>query len=151
MTIRSIDPEADLVRQYYDDIGKSRPLSRERERELAAQIKAGDRSARDELVLANLRFVVEVAYSYRRCGLSLPELISAGNVGLITAAERFDGTRGLKFISYAVWWIRQSMLQSISEQVHTVRLPVNQLRLLTAASKASGQGPVSVETNHRLG
>ena len=131
------DPEIDLVRKYFDDISKSKPLSRERERELADRIQAGDQRARDDLVLANLRFVVDVAKSYVHRGLSLAELISAGNVGLIKAAERFDGSRGLKFISYGVWWIRQSILQAISEQSRTVRLPLSQLSLISDVSKAS--------------
>ena len=131
------DTEIDLARQYFDDIAESKPLSRERERELSDRIKAGDRQARDDLVLANVRFVINVAKTYVHRGLSLPELIGAGNVGLITAAERFDGTRGLKFISYAVWWIRQSILKAISEQSRTVRLPLSQLSLISDVSKAS--------------
>ena len=99
--------------------------------------------ARDELVNANLRFVIDVAKNYQNRGLSLSDLISAGNVGLLTAAERFDGTKGYKFISYAVWWIKQSVLQSIAEHARTVRLPLNKLSLLKDISKASrklGQG-----------
>ena len=121
-----------LLRSYFKDITATAavPLSRAREVELAARIQAGDAAARDELVQANLRFVVEVATHYQYRGLPLPDLISAGNVGLLRAAERFDGTRGYKFISYAVWWIRQSMGQTLAEQAHTVRLPGHKMALL---------------------
>ena len=132
-----------VLRSYFDDIAHSEPLSREREVELSARIKDGDMEARDELVQANLRFVIDVAKNYQNRGLSFSDLISAGNLGLMTAAERFDGTRGYKFISYAVWWIRQSILQTIAEHVRTVRLPLNKLSLLKDISKASrrlGQG-----------
>ena len=135
--------EKDILRLYFDDIAESKPLSREREVELAARIQQGDMAARDELVQANLRFVVDVAKNYQNRGLSLSDLISAGNLGLLTAAERFDGTKGYKFISYAVWWIRQSILQSIAEHARTVRLPLNKVSLLKDISKASrklGQG-----------
>ena len=111
-TIQEIlSDEETTLRLYFDDIADSRPLSREREVELAARIQEGDMVARDELVNANLRFVIDVAKNYQNRGLSLSDLISAGNVGLLTAAERFDGTKGYKFISYAVWWIKQSVLQ----------------------------------------
>ena len=143
-TIQEIlSDEETTLRLYFDDIADSRPLSREREVELAARIKEGDMVARDELVNANLRFVIDVAKNYQNRGLSLSDLISAGNVGLLTAAERFDGTKGYKFISYAVWWIKQSVLQSIAEHARTVRLPLNKLSLLKDISKASrklGQG-----------
>jgi RNA polymerase primary sigma factor len=132
-----------VVRCYFDDIAASRPLSREREVELSAWIKQGDLQARDELVNANLRFVVDVAKNYQNRGMPLSDLISAGNLGLLVAADRFDGTRGYKFISYAVWWIRQSILQTIAEQVRTVRLPQNRLGLLNDIAKAGrrlGQG-----------
>ena len=131
------DRESSTLRAYFDDIADSEPLSREREVELSARIKDGDMVARDELVQANLRFVIDVAKNYQNRGLSFPDLISAGNLGLMTAAERFDGTRGYKFISYAVWWIRQSILQTIAEQVRTVRLPLNKLSLLKDISKAT--------------
>ena len=143
-TIQEIlSDEETTLRLYFDDIADSRPLSREREVKLAARIQEGDMVARDELVNANLRFVIDVAKNYQNRGLSLSDLISAGNVGLLTAAERFDGTKGYKFISYAVWWIKQSILQSIAEHARTVRLPLNKLSLLKDISKASrklGQG-----------
>ncbi len=131
------DRESSTLRAYFDDIADSEPLSREREVELSARIKDGDMEARDELIQANLRFVIDVAKNYQNRGLSFPDLISAGNLGLMTAAERFDGTRGYKFISYAVWWIRQSILQTIAEHVRTVRLPLNKLSLLKDISKAT--------------
>ena len=130
------DRESSTLRAYFDDIADSEPLSREREVELSARIKDGDMEARDELIQANLRFVIDVAKNYQNRGLSFPDLISAGNLGLMTAAERFDGTLGYKFISYAVWWIRQSILQTIAEHVRTVRLPLNKLSLLKDISKA---------------
>jgi RNA polymerase primary sigma factor len=143
-TIQEIlSDEETTLRLYFDDIADSRPLSREREVELSGRIQEGDIVARDELVNANLRFVIDVAKNYQNRGLSLSDLISAGNVGLLTAAERFDGTKGYKFISYAVWWIKQSILQSIAEHARTVRLPLNKLSLLKDISKASrklGQG-----------
>lgn len=131
------DRESSTLRAYFDDIADSEPLSREREVELSARIKDGDMEARDELIQANLRFVIDVAKNYQNRGLAFPDLISAGNLGLMTAAERFDGTRGYKFISYAVWWIRQSILQTIAEHVRTVRLPLNKLSLLKDISKAT--------------
>jgi RNA polymerase primary sigma factor len=138
-----LSDEESTLRLYFDDIAASRPLSREREVELSARIHSGDRAARDELVHANLRFVIDVAKNYQNRGLSLSDLISAGNVGLLTAADRFDGTKGYKFISYAVWWIKQSILQSIAEHARTVRLPLNKLSLLKDISRTSrklGQG-----------
>ena len=131
------------LRLYFDDIASSKPLSREVEVALAARIQDGDQSARDELIQANLRFVIDVAKNYQHRGLSLPDLICAGNIGLITAAERFDGTKGYKFISYAVWWIKQSILQTIADHSRTVRLPLNKQALLKDISKVSrrlGQG-----------
>ncbi len=122
---------------YFNDISASKPLSREREVALAARIKDGDMEARDELVWANLRFVIDVAKNYQQRGLPLLELISAGNLGLITAAERFDGTKGFKFISDAVWWIRQSIAQTLAEQTRTVRLPMNKVELLRKIATAS--------------
>jgi len=138
-----LSDEESTLRLYFDDIATSKPLSREREVELAARIQQGDMTARDELVQANLRFVIDVAKNYQNRGLSLSDLISAGNLGLLTAADRFDGTKGYKFISYAVWWIKQSILQTIAEHARTVRLPLNKLSLLKDISKISrklGQG-----------
>ncbi|HIC69780.1 MAG TPA: RNA polymerase sigma factor RpoD/SigA, partial [Candidatus Latescibacteria bacterium] len=141
--LETLGDRESALRSYFDDIAHSEPLSREREVELSARIENGDMEARDELVQANLRFVIDVAKNYQNRGLTFADLISAGNLGLMTAAERFDGTRGYKFISYAVWWIRQSILQTIAEHVRTVRLPLNKLSLLKDISKASrrlGQG-----------
>lgn len=123
-----------LLASYLDDISDSTPLSSREEAELAVCIRAGDEGARNVLVEANLRFVISVAKEYQNRGLPLAELISAGNVGLITAAERFDETRGYKFISYAVWWIRQSILQALMEQ-STVRMPVSRIDMLTKISR----------------
>src|SRR3989344_4757141 len=116
--------EEDLA-YYFGSIRNCEPLSREREAELAVRIREGDKSALDELVTSNLRFVVTVAKNFRDRGLSLSELISAGNVGLLSAAEKFDEKRGCKFISYAVWWIRQSIIQSLSEDRRNVRYPTS--------------------------
>ena len=127
---RSYKSEGDVVlAQYLEDIAASTPLSGREEGTLAECIRSGDNEARNALVEANLRFVVSISKEYQNRGLSLTELISAGNVGLITAAERFDETRGYKFISYAVWWIRQAILQTLMEQ-STVRMPVNRRDLL---------------------
>ncbi len=134
--------EENTLRLYFDDIAESTPLSKEREVELANRIKNGDMNARDEMIRANLRFVVCVARKYQNRGLPLSDLISAGNLGLITAADRFDGTKGYKFISYAVWWIRQSILQTLAEHVHTVRLPLNKVSLLKDISRKLGQDRV---------
>ena len=128
-------PQGDpLLASYLNDIADSTPLSARQEAELACRIRAGDEKARNELVEANLRFVVSVAKDYQNRGLSLAELISAGNMGLITAAERFDETKGYKFISYAVWWIRQAILQTLMEQ-STVRMPVNRLDMQTKITR----------------
>ncbi|MDP6176078.1 MAG: sigma-70 family RNA polymerase sigma factor, partial [Rhodospirillales bacterium] len=115
--------EDTVLNAYFKDLAQSNPLSREREAELATRVKAGDLEARDELVQANLPFAVNVARTYQNRGLSLAELISSGNVGLLIAADRFDGSKGYKFITYAVWWIRQSILLALTEQARTVRLP----------------------------
>lgn len=121
------DRESDSLDKYLQEIGHEELISVEEEVELAQRIKKGDRKALEKLTRANLRFVVSVAKQYQNQGLSLPDLINEGNVGLIKAAEKFDETRGFKFISYAVWWIRQSILQAIAEQSRIVRLPLNQV------------------------
>ena len=119
--------ESESLEKYLQEIGHEELLSTDEEVELAQRIRKGDRKALDKLTKANLRFVVSVAKQYQNQGLSLPDLINEGNLGLIKAAEKFDETRGFKFISYAVWWIRQSILQAIAEQSRIVRLPLNQV------------------------
>jgi RNA polymerase primary sigma factor len=119
--------ESESLEKYLQEIGREDMISIEEEVELAQRIRKGDRKALERLTKANLRFVVSVAKQYQNQGLSLPDLINEGNFGLIKAAEKFDETRGFKFISYAVWWIRQSILQAIAEQSRIVRLPLNQV------------------------
>ena len=119
--------ESAALEKYLQEISKETMISAEEEVELAQRIRKGDQKALERLTKANLRFVVSVAKQYQNQGLSLPDLINEGNLGLLKAAERFDETRGFKFISYAVWWIRQSILQAISEQSRIVRLPLNQV------------------------
>lgn len=128
--------ESASLDKYLQEIGREDLITVEEEVELAQRIKKGDRKALDKLTKANLRFVVSVAKQYQNQGLSLPDLINEGNVGLIKAAEKFDETRGFKFISYAVWWIRQSILQALAEQSRIVRLPLNQVGSLNKISKA---------------
>lgn len=127
--------EGESLDKYLQEIGKEELLSAEEEVALALRIKKGDQKALETLTRANLRFVVSVAKQYQNQGLSLPDLINEGNLGLIKAAERFDETRGFKFISYAVWWIRQSILQAIAEQSRIVRLPLNQVSSVNKISQ----------------
>lgn len=143
--------------KYLQDIGKEDMITADQEVELAQKIKAGDQKALERMVNANLRFVVSVAKQYQNQGLSLPDLINEGNLGLIKAARRFDETRGFKFISYAVWWIRQSILQALAEQSRIIRLPLNQVGSLNKVRKASSRleqeferKPSSVEIAERL-
>ena len=119
--------ESEALEKYLSEIGHEELLNTDEEVELAQRIRKGDRKALERLTKANLRFVVSVAKQYQNQGLSLPDLINEGNLGLIKAAEKFDETRGFKFISYAVWWIRQSIMQAIAEQSRIVRLPLNQV------------------------
>ncbi len=128
--------ESASLDKYLQEIGKEVLITVEEEVELAQRIKKGDRYALEQLTRANLRFVVSVAKQYQNQGLSLPDLINEGNLGLIKAAEKFDETRGFKFISYAVWWIRQSILQALAEQSRIVRLPLNQVGSLNKLNKA---------------
>ena len=125
--------------KYLQEIGRVDLITAEEEVELAQRIKAGDELALEKLTKANLRFVVSVAKQYQNQGLSLPDLINEGNLGLIKAARRFDETRGFKFISYAVWWIRQSILQALAEQSRIVRLPLNKIGSINKINKAFAQ------------
>ena len=128
--------ESASLDKYLQEIGRKDLITVDEEVELAQRIRMGDQAARDKLVSANLRFVVSVAKQYQNQGLSLPDLIDEGNFGLIKAAQKFDETRGFKFISYAVWWIRQSILQALAEQARIVRLPLNQVGSLNKMTKA---------------
>src|SRR5574344_639554 len=123
------------LERYLADIGKEPLISAEEEVELARRIKAGDQEALEKLTTTNLRFVVSIAKKYQNQGISLPDLINEGNVGLIKAAKRFDETRGFKFISYAVWWIRQAILTAIADQSRVVRLPLNQVGTINKIKK----------------
>jgi RNA polymerase primary sigma factor len=128
--------ESQSLEKYLQEIGKVELITPEEEVKLAIRIKQGDQKALDKLTKANLRFVVSVAKQYQNQGLTLPDLINEGNLGLIKAAQRFDETRGFKFISYAVWWIRQSILQALAEQSRIVRLPLNKVGLTNRIQKA---------------
>ena len=128
--------ESESLEKYLQEIGREELITIDEEVELAARIRAGDRRVLERLTKANLRFVVSVAKQYQNQGLSLADLINEGNVGLIKAAEKFDETRGFKFISYAVWWIRQSILQAIAEQSRIVRLPLNQVGSVNKINRA---------------
>lgn len=131
--------ESASLDKYLQEIGREELVSPEEEVELAQRIRKGDKEALEKLTRANLRFVVSVAKQYQNQGLSLPDLINEGNLGLIKAAEKFDETRGFKFISYAVWWIRQSILQALAEQSRIVRLPLNQVGAVNKINKALGK------------
>jgi RNA polymerase primary sigma factor len=131
--------ESQSLEKYLQEIGKVDLVSPEEEVRLAALIRQGDQQALERLTKANLRFVVSVAKQYQNQGLSLPDLINEGNLGLIKAAQRFDETKGFKFISYAVWWIRQSILQALAEQARIVRLPLNKVGLTSRIQKAYSQ------------
>jgi RNA polymerase primary sigma factor len=131
--------ESQSLEKYLQEIGKVDLITPEEEEQLAIRIKQGDQRALEKLTKANLRFVVSVAKQYQNQGLSLSDLINEGNLGLIKAAQRFDETRGFKFISYAVWWIRQSILQALAEQSRIVRLPLNKVGLSNKISKAYSQ------------
>jgi RNA polymerase primary sigma factor len=131
--------ESQSLEKYLQEIGKVELIGAEEEVKLAVRIRQGDQKALEKLTKANLRFVVSVAKQYQNQGLSLPDLINEGNLGLIKAAQRFDETRGFKFISYAVWWIRQSILQALAEQSRIVRLPLNKVGLTNRIQKAYSQ------------
>ena len=133
------------ISMYLAEIGKFEPLPPQREVELAIRIQDGDELAMKELVEANLRFVVSVAKKYQGNGLSLADIINEGNMGLIKAAKRFDHTRGFKFISYAVWWIRQSILQALAEQSRLIRLPLNRVGTITKITRAAEKLEAEVE------
>jgi RNA polymerase primary sigma factor len=148
--------ESESLEKYLQEIGREELLSTDEEVELAQRIRKGDRKALDRLTKANLRFVVSVAKQYQNQGMSLPDLINEGNLGLIKAAEKFDETRGFKFISYAVWWIRQSILQAIAEQSRIVRVPLNQVgsvnkinRMLNKFEQENERRPSSVEISEQ--
>ena len=127
--------ESYSIEKYLQEIGKIHVLTPDEEANLAKRIKSGDKEARERLVLSNLRFVVSVAKQYQNHGLTLGDLINEGNMGLIKAAECFDETKGFKFISYAVWWIRQSILQAIAENARLIRLPLNKISTINKVNK----------------
>ena len=131
------DRNVESIGLYFKDVSKSKILSKEEEAELYSEIKKGNKKAIEKLITANLRFVISVAKKYQGNGLSLVDLIQEGNVGLIKAAELFDPDRGIKFISYAVWWIRQSIMKALSDQSRTIRLPLNQISCLSKVNKIS--------------
>ena len=135
----SITTRSETLDKYLQDISRQPMISVNEEVELAQRIRQGDRAALEKLTLANLRFVVSVAKQYQNQGMSLTDLINEGNIGLLKAAEKFDETRGFKFISYAVWWIRQSILQALAEQSRNIRLPLNQVGLLNRINREISQ------------
>ncbi len=155
--IRRSKVASGTISMYLSEISQYEPLPPEREVELAVRIEKGDKEAMKELVEANLRFVVSVAKKYQGNGLSLSDIINEGNLGLIKAAKRFDPSRGFKFISYAVWWIRQAILQALAEQGRLIRLPLNRVGTITKITKAaekleaeSGRQPKVEEISHQL-
>lgn len=155
--IRRSKVASGTISMYLAEISQYEPLSPDREVELAVQIAKGDQNAMKELVEANLRFVVSVAKKYQGNGLSLSDIINEGNLGLIKAAKRFDPSRGFKFISYAVWWIRQAILQALAEQGRLIRLPLNRVGTITKITKAAekleaemGRPPKVEEISHQL-
>jgi RNA polymerase primary sigma factor len=158
-TINSLGSRSNRsISLYLSEIGKFSPLPPEREVELAIRIQNGEDPAMKELVESNLRFVVSVAKKYQGNGLSLADLINEGNLGLIKAAKRFDHSRGFKFISYAVWWIRQSILQALAEQTRLIRLPQNRVSTITKMTKTAEKleaeierQPKTDEISHQLG
>ena len=137
--VRHVDTRApvDSFSRYLDEIARYPLLTRDQEAELSRRIQAGDRDAVHELVCANLRFVVAIAKRYRHQGVAMADLVNEGNIGLLRAAERYDHVRGVKFISYAVWWIRQAILSSLARQGRTVRVPLNRTADLSRIIKAS--------------
>ncbi len=137
--------ESKSLEKYLQDVSKLPLITADEEVELAQQIRMGDKKALDKLVSANLRFVISVAKQYQNQGLKLSDLINEGNIGLVKAAKRFDETRGFKFISYAVWWIRQSILKSLAEQSRVVRLPLNRINTISKVKKAMS----SLEQKHQ--
>lgn len=139
--------ESASLEKYLQEIGREEMVTVEEEAELAQQIRKGNRAALERLTRANLRFVVSVAKQYQNQGLSLPDLINEGNLGLIKAAQKFDETRGFKFISYAVWWVRQSILQALAEQSRIVRLPLNQVGSLNRMNRAFSKLEQVLERN----
>ena len=155
--IRRSKVSSGTISMYLSEISQYEPLPPEREVELAVRIEKGDKAAMKELVEANLRFVVSVAKKYQGNGLSLSDIINEGNLGLIKAAKRFDPSRGFKFISYAVWWIRQGILQALAEQGRLIRLPLNRVGTITKITKAAekleaeiGRQPKVEEISHQL-
>ena len=132
-------PEEDLLIRYFKEIKGIEPLTAQEEAQLSERIKRGDQEALERLVRANLRFVLSVARQYRDRGLPLEDLIGLGNVGLMEAAKKFDGTKGIKFISYAVWWIRQAIRHALGEQVRTIRLPLNRVNMLYTIGRTSSR------------
>lgn len=151
MSKKFINNTEESLTKYFQEVRKKDTIDTNKEIELAKRIKAGDQKAIEELVSANLRFVIKIAKDYQNSGLPLSDLISEGNYGLITAAKRFDHTKGYKFISYAVWWIRQSILQSLNENGRMVRLPANVINKITKNKKElEKMGANFEEYNHEI-